>query len=66
MSDLTDLFAQDPLTYTKEKGELSQIISEFRQRRKQFNIGNLKAGSTKPLTAKQKDLAKLDLGEIDL
>lgn len=68
MSDLQTLFATDPLTYTKEKGELAQIVSEFRANRKKFLQGNIKAGSTKPTTEKQKVTNSLisKLGELDL
>lgn len=59
MSDLSEIFARDPLTYTKEGGEIAAIIEEMRKKRGQFNLGNAKAGSTKPLTAKQKEVSKL-------
>lgn len=59
MSDLSELFARDPLTYTKEGREIEIIIEEMRKKRGQFNLGNAKAGSTKPLTAKQKEVASL-------
>jgi hypothetical protein len=67
MTDLTEIFARDPLSYTKENGELVAIIAEMRAKRAQFNMGNLNAGSTKLPTAKQqqilslKDSLKLDL-----
>lgn len=66
MTDLAQLFSQDPLTYTKEGGELRAIIEEMRKKRHQFNAGNAKAGSTKPLTEKQKSVAKLIEGGLDL
>lgn len=68
MSDLQTLFATDPLTYTKEKGELETIIKEFRANRHRFLAGNAKAGSTKPMTEKQKTVVSLasKLGELDL
>lgn len=56
MSDLQDLFSRDPLEYSEK--DIDQIIEEFRARRKQFNLGNVKAGSAK-LTAKQKESAEL-------
>lgn len=67
MSDLTELFARDPLTYTKEGAELSTIIAEMRKKRAQFNLGNKTAGSTKPLTDKQKQVLSLgDVLKLDL
>lgn len=59
MSDLQALFSQDPLSYTKEKGELETIIAEMRANRKKFLLGNIKAGSTKPQTERQKATASL-------
>lgn len=59
MTDLADIFARDPLTYTKDGGELATIVEEMRKRRGQFNLGNAKAGSTKPLTAKQKEVLSI-------
>jgi hypothetical protein len=59
MTDLSELFARDPLTYTKEAAELETVISEMRKKRAQFNSGALKAGSTKPLTEKQKQVLSL-------
>lgn len=63
MTDLSTLFARNPLDLTRE--DHSTIIEAFRKSRHQFNLGNPKAGSTKPLTEKQKqihDLAsKLDI-----
>jgi hypothetical protein len=52
MTDIYELFARDPLQLTKE--DISAIIQKFRESRKAFNLGNKKAGSTKPPTAKQK------------
>lgn len=54
MTDINELFQRDPLTYSKSEGEVKAIVEYFRSRRAQFNLGNLKAGNTKPLTDKQK------------
>lgn len=63
MTDLSTLFARNPLDLTRE--DISTIIEGFRKSRHQFNLGNATAGRTKPLTEKQKkinDLAsKLDI-----
>ena len=57
MTDLSTLFARDPLSLTKD--DIETIISEMRKSRHAFNLGNAKAGSTKPPTAKQKTLSDL-------
>lgn len=57
MSDLSLLFARDPLSLTTE--DIDTIIETMRKSRHSFNLGNTKAGSTKPLTAKQKELQSL-------
>lgn len=57
MSDIALLFSRDPLTLTRE--DISTIIEEMRKSRHAFNLGNMKAGSTKPKTAKQKEVSEL-------
>lgn len=57
MSDLAELFARDPLKLTDE--DIHSIIEEMRKSRHAFNAGNAKAGSTKPKTEKQKQIASL-------
>lgn len=63
MTDLSTLFARNPLDLTRD--DISTLIEAFRKSRHQFNLGNPTAGRTKPLTEKQKkinDLAsKLDI-----
>jgi hypothetical protein len=68
MSDLSDLFARDPLSYTKEQGELAAIIDKMRASRKQFTLGNMKAGTTKaPKNEPKLDAATLSLiDKLDL
>lgn len=57
MNDLPALFARDPLSLTRE--DISQIVATMRESRKAFNLGNKKAGSTKPPTEKQKQINSL-------
>jgi hypothetical protein len=57
MTDITELFARDPLELSKQ--DIAAIVSKFRESRKAFNLGNSRAGSTKPPTAKQKQTADL-------
>lgn len=67
MSDISELFARNPLSFTKEGGEVATIIAEMRKKRAQFNLGNKTAGSTKPLTGKQKEVLSLaDKLNLDL
>jgi len=57
MTDLAELFTRDPLQLTNDN--IRSIIEEMRKSRHAFNAGNPKAGSTKPLTEKQKVVASL-------
>lgn len=57
MTDLTELFARNPLDLTRD--DLTEIVTQFRAARHQFNAGNMKAGSTKPKTEKQKQVSAL-------
>jgi len=56
-TDIAELFARNPLELTKD--DISSIIAEMRKSRHAFNAGNMKAGSTKPLTEKQQQIATL-------
>lgn len=66
MSDLATLFARDPLELTDQ--DLDAIVAKLRESRHQFNAGNMRAGSTKPKTEKQKQAeelgSKLDLKDL--
>lgn len=57
VNDLAELFARDPLQLTDDN--IKSIIEEMRKSRHAFNAGNAKAGSTKPLTEKQKTIVNL-------
>lgn len=57
MTDLSTLFARNPLDLTRE--DITTIIETFRKSRHQFKLGNVKAGSTKPLSEKQKKVSAL-------
>lgn len=57
MTDLSTLFARNPLDHTRD--DISTMIEAFRKSRHQFNLGNPKAGSTKPLTPKQQQIKSL-------
>ena len=57
MPDIAELFARDPLLLTRD--DLTHIITEMRKSRHAFSLGNIKAGSTKPKTEKQKTISAL-------
>lgn len=57
MSDILELFQRNPLDLTRD--DISAIIEEMRKSRHAYNMGNLRAGSTKPKTEKQKQVAQL-------
>jgi hypothetical protein len=57
VSDLATLFARNPLELTRT--DIDTIVAEMRKSRHAFNLGNMKAGSTKPLSPKQKELKSL-------
>lgn len=57
MTDISELFSRDPLTLTRT--DISKIIDTMRASRHAFNAGNIKAGSTKPPTEKQKQITDL-------
>lgn len=70
MTDINEIMMRDPLSLTRT--DLEQLVSAFRSARKQFTAGNIKAGSTKPKTPKQKEAAaiaknlSLDLGDLGI
>lgn len=63
MSDISRLFDEDPLQQTTE--DFNELVAELRERRHQFNLGNMKAGSSKPKTEKQKETEELS-GKVNL
>lgn len=57
MTDLNELMLKDPLSLTRT--DLEELVAAFRAARRQFNAGNARAGSTKPQTKKQKEVAAI-------
>lgn len=57
MSDIAELFARDPLQLSQQ--DIETMVAEMRKSRHAFNAGNMKAGSTKPKTEKQKAVSEL-------
>jgi len=65
VSTLIELMSRDPNKCTRE--DIVAIVQAFRDRRKQFTIGNLSAGSTKPPSAKVAETMKaVKADDIDL
>lgn len=56
-TDIAELFRRDPLKHSKQ--DIAAIVARFRESRHQFAAGNMKAGSTKPQTEKQKSISSL-------
>ena len=63
-STLSQLFALDPNKCTKN--DIQEIIKAYRDRRAQFNIGNMSAGKIKAPSAAMQQLEKVAKIEIDL
>jgi len=64
-SDMTELFARDPLKHTRES--IDEIITYYRGARAQFILGEKSAGSTKKaktVVPKGEKLGALDLDEL--
>ena len=58
MTDLAELFARDPLTYTRD--DLRFVVMEMRKSRTAFAAGNMKAGkSPATRTKKETDISRL-------
>jgi hypothetical protein len=62
-TDINELFDRDPLSFTKEGGEVASIIAYLRERRTQFNQGAKQAGSEKA-TPKVKEIKPLSLEQL--
>jgi len=63
--DLHQILDDDPRNHSDQ--DLDALIAFYREKRHLYNLGNAKAGSTKPLTDKQKDVKSLaDKIELDL
>lgn len=65
MTDITELFARDPLKLTKE--DIVELVKVYREKRYQFNLGDKMAGSTKKIKKENgPKISNLDdlLGEV--
>ncbi len=48
MTDIAQIFAADPLSYTKEGREVELIVQKMRETRHRFNAGDKSAGTMAP------------------
>lgn len=65
MSDMSELFARDPLKHTRES--IDEIITYYRGARAAFSLGEKSAGSTKKAKASAAPKeAGPKIGQIDL
>lgn len=65
MNDLHEILARDPRGYSQQ--DKQAIVQFYREKRNQYNLGNQKAGNTKPPSAAQKEIQTLGKAmEIDL
>jgi hypothetical protein len=62
-TDINELFDRDPLSFTKETGEVAAIIAYLREARTKYNQGSKQAGSEKA-TPKPKEVKNLSLDEL--
>ena len=65
MTDIARLFAEDPLSLTRDN--IDAIIAHYREARKNFNNGEKSAGSTKKVKetgAPKPKVEKLDLDKL--
>lgn len=63
MTDIARLFAEDPLSLTKEG--IDEIITYYRTARANFNAGEKSAGSTKKLKEASAPGAKVTTLDLD-
>jgi len=65
MTDIQTLMSLDPLQCTDS--DIMTIIEEFRKKKHLFNLGNMKAGSTKaPKLTKAETEARSIVKDLDL
>lgn len=65
--EISEIFATDPLSLTRT--DITATIEYFRKARGQFNLGNMKAGNTKPAAVKKTSaMEKLgaEMGKMEL
>lgn len=60
---LADLYAKDPLDLTAT--DLDRMVSELRNQRARFNLGEKSAGSAKPKPAKKAPSKSVSLADMD-
>jgi phage tail tube protein FII len=63
-SALAELFSRDPVKCTDQ--DIAALVAAYRDRRKQFDLGNMKARSSKPATGKAAAITKAINVTLDL
>lgn len=63
MSTIQEIMSRDPHEMTT--ADMKVLIQTYRDRRGQYLLGNMTAGSTKNVTAKEKEASKI-VGKLDL
>ncbi len=66
MSDIATIFQRDPLLYTKEAGEVEQIIAKQREMRHTFNTTGMAQKKATPKQKESADAAGLSLKDLKL
>lgn len=64
MSEISDLFARDPLSLTRE--DIDALIKRYREARAQFNLGVKNAGATKKVKEVGPKITEINLDELGL
>ena len=60
MSDLMELLRRDP--FGCSRADIGEIVKAYRDRRAQFQLGNMTAGKVKAPTAKESEALKVTKG----
>ena len=66
MSDISIIFARDPLLYTKDAGEVEKVIAAMREMRHTFNTTGMATKKASPKQKESADAAGLSLKDIGL
>lgn len=64
MSDISTIFAKDPLSLTRE--DITAVITRYREARAQFVAGTKSAGATKKDAGPKLPKGNLSLEDLDM
>ena len=66
ITTIAELFRRDPRKCTRDEVSID-IVGFYRDRRKQYNLGNMTAGKTKAPSAKASEILKsVKVADLDL